>query len=113
MLPLGRGLVSVHSYTRNQMLLQTLCDLLPTDEATRLARLDPDDPDTFVSAYFVTRRLPTMTPELKRTLMESIFDLMDMETVSIIETRRLKEARRGAGYQAPVLRRLQSLTLDR
>lgn len=98
----------MHSYTGNQMLLQTLCGLLPTNQAAHLEGLNPEDPDTFVSAYFLTRRLSSMTVELKTTLMDTIFELMDMETESVI-TRRL-EACRQAGYQKPVLRRLRRLT---
>ena len=96
------------TFTRHE-LLRTICDVLPEPEAAKLAGLDPDDHITFVDAYSAAKNLPTLTVELRRALLTTIYDLMDAETERVLAERDGPPQPSRRTYVRPGLVRLVSL----
>lgn len=75
--------------TRGEMLLHTVCALMPDrDQAARIKALDATDHITFAEAYCAVRQLPSLTPDLRRALLEHVYELMDGETKQVLRSRR-------------------------
>jgi hypothetical protein len=75
--------------THSQLLLHTICDLIPDpDLAARIREMDPCDETTFAEAYCAVRELATLTPALRRRVVEQIYALADAETERLLRERR-------------------------
>jgi hypothetical protein len=77
------------SLTHSQLLLRTICDLIPDPAlAARIRKMDPSDEATFAEAYCAVRELATFTPALRKRVVEQICALADAETERLLRERR-------------------------